>query len=345
MRAPIVALASLACLLPAAAAQRPETRVGIQGERWTINGRVTYPGAAAEGRLMNVRMVNATFEDDRPRDAWPGVLPQTFDPDANTTRFLNRVSDYVRAGAGAFTLNLQGGSPNYEGAHNSAFDADGSLRSAYLARVARVIDAADRDGAVVILGLFYQRQHGRAPTHLPRALAGRDAIRAAVVNTANWLHARGWTNVILEIANEYAHAGFANWNDGGWLRSPEGQAELIALARSTHPTLLVSTSGMGSGVIDDRIAAAADFILLHTNNTPLDAYAARIANARRHGKPVVINEDDKVGADGAEAARRAVAAGAGWGFMHSRVNQYAPFTFAGPEDDPDVYRVIRALTQ
>lgn len=345
MRALIVVLSSLAVLVPATAAQGPQTRVALEGERWLLNGQVTYPGAAAEGRLMNVRMVNATFEDDRPRDAWPAVLPQTFDAGANTTRFLGRMSDYVGAGVRAFTLNLQGGSPNYEGAHNSAFEADGSLRPAYLARVARVIDAADRHGAVVILGLFYQRQHGRAPTHLPRALAGRVAIRAAVVNTAHWLRARGWTHVLVEIANEYAHAGFGNWNDGAWLRSPEGQVELIALARSTHPGLLVSTSGMGSGVIDDRIAAAADFLLLHTNNTPLDAYAARIADARRHGKPVVINEDDKVGADGAEAARRAVAAGAGWGFMHSRVNQYAPFTFAGLGDDPEVYRSVTALTQ
>ena len=36
-------------------------------------------------------------------------------------------------------------------------------------------------------------------------------------------------------------AGFTKWNDGARLRSPEGQVELTALARSTHPGLLVST--------------------------------------------------------------------------------------------------------
>ncbi len=343
MRTLLLVICSLAVIAPAGA-QAPRTRVSIDGDRWLINARVTYPGAAAEGRLMNVRMVNAVFEDDRPRDAWPSMLPATFDPDANTDLFIRRLPDYVAAGVLGFTVGLQGGSPDYEGAHNSAFNADGSLRPPYLARVARVVDAADRHGAVVILGLFYQRQHGRAPTHLPRALAGRDAIRAATVNAVRWVRARGWTNVVLEIANEYAHAGFANWNDGAWLRSPEGQVELIALARSTHPRLLVSTSGMGSAVIDARIAAAADVILLHTNNTQLDAYASRIADARRHGKPVVINEDDKVGPDGAEAARRAVDAGAGWGLMHSAVNQYAPFAFHGPEDDVETYRMIARLT-
>ena len=28
--------------------------IGIDGGRWTIDGSVTYPGAAAEGLLMNV---------------------------------------------------------------------------------------------------------------------------------------------------------------------------------------------------------------------------------------------------------------------------------------------------
>jgi hypothetical protein len=213
-----------------------------------------------------------------------------------------------------------------------------------MARVARVLEAADRQGAAVILGILYQRQHARDPTRLPRALAGRDAIRAAVVNAVRWLRDRATTHVLVEIANEYEHAGFANWHDGDWLRRPAGQIELIALARSTFPGLLVSTSGMGSAVMDAQIAQQADFVLLHTNSTPLDAYAARIADARRHGKPVVINEDDKIGPDGAEAARRAVEAGASWGLMLSRVNQYAPFAFRGPDDDVEIYRMVSRLT-
>ena len=50
--------------------------------------------------------------------------------------------DYVAGGVRAFTIGLQGGMPGYEGAVNSAFNPDGSLRDAYLERVRRVIDAA-----------------------------------------------------------------------------------------------------------------------------------------------------------------------------------------------------------
>ncbi|MDE2505689.1 MAG: serine hydrolase, partial [Planctomycetota bacterium] len=126
-----------------------ETRVSIEKGRWLINGAVTYRGAQAEGLLMNVRMVNAVFEDaNRP----------AFDAAANTDRFIDKIPDYVAHGVRAFSINLQGGTPGYEGAVNSAFDADGNLREAYMERVRRVIEACDRHGVVVILGCFYQRQ-------------------------------------------------------------------------------------------------------------------------------------------------------------------------------------------
>lgn len=77
---------------------------------------------------MNVRMVNAVFE---------GRCKPALDPAAVTGRFLAHVPDYDAHGVNVFTLCLRGGMPGYEGALNSAFEADGSLRGPYLARVAR----------------------------------------------------------------------------------------------------------------------------------------------------------------------------------------------------------------
>ena len=124
----------------------PRTRVSLRGARWYINDELTNPGTRAEGLLMNVRMVNAVFEDRRKPD---------LDPAAITDRFLAHLPEYAAHGINAFTLNLQGGMPCYEGALNSAFEPDGSLREPYLARVARVIEACDREGLVVVLGCFY----------------------------------------------------------------------------------------------------------------------------------------------------------------------------------------------
>jgi CubicO group peptidase (beta-lactamase class C family) len=299
------------------------TRVALDKDRWLLNGGVTYRGARAEGRLMNVRMVNTVFEDaQRP----------TFDPEANTDRFLDKLADYVDHGVRAFTINLQGGMPGYEGAVNSAFDADGNLRDAYLRRVRRVIEACDEHGAVVILGCYYQRQDQR--------LKNEDAVRAGVVNVAQWLKGCGFTNVVLEIANEFGHGGF----DHRLLRTAEGQVELIALAKKTHPALLVSTSGLGDGTVPREVARAADFVLIHFNGTKPADIPARLEALREFGKPIVCNEDAKIGDAGTEAAARCVANGASWGFMLEKVNQHYPFTFRGAADDEAVYAALKKLT-
>ncbi|MBS0206974.1 MAG: serine hydrolase [Planctomycetes bacterium] len=300
-----------------------ETRVSIGNDRWLINGAVTYRGAKAEGLLMNVRMVNAVFENPRHAD---------FDPAANTNRFLEKIPDYVAHGVRAFTLNFQGGMPGYEGAVNSAFDADGNLREAYLGRVRRVIEACDRHGAVVILGCFYQRQD--------QVLKDEAAVRSGVVNTAQWIKGCGFNNVLLEVANEFGHGGF----DHKILKTVAGQIELITLARKTHPALLVSTSDVSNATVPREIAEAADFLLVHFNATKLDDIPRRIRALREVGKPVLCNEDTKTGDVGAKAAELCVSASGSWGLMLEKVNQHEPFTFSGAADDESVYRTLKQLT-
>ncbi len=274
------------------------TKVSIRDNKWHLNGEVTYRGTKAEGLLMNVRMVNTVFEDANDK-----TRPKGFDAGANTDQFIEKIPDYVANGVRAFTLCLQGGHCGYEDAVNSAFNADGSLRESYLKRVRRVIETCDKNGAVVILGCYYQRQD--------QNLKDEAAVRAGVVNVAKWIKDSGFTNVVLEIANEFAHAGF----DHKILKSSQGEAELIALAKKTAPELLVSTSGMGSGTLPDEVAKASDFLLIHFNTTKLEDIPARIAALKKYKKPIVCNEDDKVGADGAKAARLCVDGGASWGLM------------------------------
>jgi CubicO group peptidase (beta-lactamase class C family) len=304
-------------------AVRRETRVSIKGDQWYLNDAVTYRGAKAEGRLMNVRIVNAVFEDAKRRE---------FQADANTGRFLRALPDYVRHGVRGFTINLQGGAPGYEGAVNSAFDAGGDLSDAYLQRVRRVIEACDRQGAVVILGCYYQRQ-----AHI---LKDEAAVCAGLANAAQWIRGCGFTNVVLEIANEFGHHGF----DHRLLRTASGQVQLLGLAKKTHPNLLVSTSGLGGGRMPREVARAADFILIHFNSTKLDDIPVRVKALREFGKPIVCNEDAKSGDAGAKAAELCVANGASWGLMVEKVNQHYPFSFRGVWDDKAVYAALKKMT-
>jgi hypothetical protein len=301
----------------------PHTQVALREGRWMINGRLTNPGSAAEGLLMNVRLVNAIFED---RAKHP-----EFDPEANTARFIAHLPDYAAHGVNAFTFCLQGGMPGYEGAVNSAFEPDGSLRPAYLARVERVIRACDRNDVAVILGLYYQRQSG--------ILRDEPAVRAGVVNAARWIQSRGFRNVLVEVANEYPHSGFAH----ALIRDPEGEASLIRLAKATAPGLLVTASGYGDGKIHPVVAEACDFLTPHWNGTKVEDIPARVAALKKFRKPVVCNEDDKVGARAVAAMRASVTNGCSYGLMLQKRNQTFPFHFDGAADDPTYYATLKTI--
>ena len=311
------------------------TSVSIKGDKWYFNDMIINPGSPAEGLLMNVRMVNTVFEDRGPEldRLFPG-----FDPEANTDSFIEKIPEYASSGVNAFVISLQGGMPGYEGAVNTAFNADGSLREDYLGRVERVIRSCDENSTAVIMSLFYQRQHSHES-----AFTGRESIRRAVKNSVDWIAEKGFTNVVLEVSNEYRHGGYRNWQDGDWFISEAGQAEMIRYARELYPGLLVSTSGMGNGTFHDDLARESDFLLIHFNNTSLEDYRERIDNLKKYGKPIVCNEDDKVQNEGAIGLVLSVLNGAAWGYMNSSVNQYFPLVFNGTEDDPDVYRMYRNM--
>jgi CubicO group peptidase (beta-lactamase class C family) len=299
-----------------------ETRVELDGTRWLVNGKPTNPGTPCEGLLMNVRMVNATFEDQGKPD---------FDAEQNADEFISKIAEYAALGVNAFTLCLQGGMPGYEGAVNSAFLPDGSLRDAYLRRVERVIRACDQHGVVVILGLYYQRQS--------KILRDEPAVRAGVVQAVQWVQAHAFSNVLIEIANEYPHTGFVHSS----IREHASQASLIRLAKATAPKLLVTSSGYGNGQLDPEVAEACDFLTPHWNGTKVDAIGQRITALKRFKKPIVCNEDDKTGELAVAALRASVENGAGYGLMLKDHNQTFPFHFQGATDDPVYYAALSRL--
>jgi hypothetical protein len=300
------------------------TRLTLDGTHLRLNGKLTYPGTPAEGMLLNVRMVNAVFEDEERRE---------FDPERNTAEFIGRMPEYVAHGVRAFTVSLQGGHPGYEGARNSAFLEDGSLDQEYLLRVERVIERADQLGATIILSLFYQRQD--------QVLGNEQAVRKGVTEVVDWIRRKGYRNLILEIANEYGHSGFNH----AVLRSDPGVAGLIRLAQQRHSSLPVSASTKGDARLTPKVADAADVILIHYNQLSTGQIAAKVRaiRASQPRKPIVCNEDDRTGSAAVAALEASVEAGASYGLMLERVNQHYPFDFRGRKDDPRVYDGYREL--
>ena len=276
---------------------------------------------------MNSRMTNAVFDDENPVTRRLFAYPDTgrWDPDRNTDEFVAMLPVYRSHGLLAVTVNLQGGSPTgyyrepmfrenmadrgidvdddvvWAGLpssasqpwHNSAFNPDGSLKSEFLDRTARIISACDALGMVVVLGYFYFGQDER--------LADEAAVCRAVDDATRWVLDSGYGNVLIEINNEanilrYEHE----------IMQPHRVAELIDRAKShvipaeagIHGRrLLVGTSYGGGRVPDDDVAGVSDYIMMHGNGVTEPSRIVEMVEESRalpsfSPKPILFTEDD-----------------------------------------------------
>jgi hypothetical protein len=314
-------------LWAAGAGPQRSTAVAITKAQFHINGEPTYKGRtwngqAIEGLLFNSRMVQAIFDDRNPatRDRWRYPETKTWDPDRNTSEFLAAMPEWRRHGLLAFTVNLQGGSPEgyskVQPWYNSALNADGSLDASYMARLARVLDRADELGMVVILGIYYfgQDQH----------LENETAVIAGVDHTVDWLVERQYRNVLVEVDNEcnvkaYDHA----------ILRPDRVHELIERvrkrSREKQLPLLAGTSYGGGAIPQPNVVRASDFLLLHGNGVKDPRRIGEMVRLTRQVEgyrpmPILFNEDDHFDFDKpTNNFTSAVAEYASWGYFDFRM--------------------------
>ncbi|MGA2325443.1 MAG: hypothetical protein ABSH05_04080 [Bryobacteraceae bacterium] len=292
------AFLTVAASAAAGAGQKRRTGVEIRGDQFLIDGQPTYKGRTwqghrIEGLLLNSRMVQGIFDDLNPKTRSRWRYPDTgrWDAERNTREFVAAMPEWRRHGLLAFTINLQGGSPEgYSKAqpwHNSAIAESGDFRPEYMRRLARILDAADEWGMAVILGIFYFGQDER--------LRDEAAILRAVDNTVDWVFDRGYRNVMIEVDNEcdvkrYEHA----------ILQPERVHELIERVKQRTRRgrrLLASTSYGGGAVPRENVVRAADFLLMHGNGVGNPERISEMVRQARQAPgyrpiPILFNEDD-----------------------------------------------------
>lgn len=306
-----------------------QTTVSIVGEEFHINGRPTYEGRAwrgdkIQGLLMNSRMVQGIFDDLNAETVHRWAYPDTgrWEANRNTAEFIAAMLDWRQHGLLAFTINLQGGSPQgysrEQPWHNSAITAEGSLRSDSMNRLEHVLNHADKLGMAVILGIFYFGQDER--------LKDEAAVVRAVDETVRWIQTRGYRHVLIEINNEcnirYDHA----------ILRPARVHELIERVKSNSARrgrLLVSTSYGGGTIPQENVVRCSDFLLLHGNGV---SDPRRIAGMVRQTRavpgyrpmPIVFNEDDHFDFEKSENNfTAAVGEYASWGYFDYRMRDEA----------------------
>lgn len=304
------------------------TNVSIVEDAFYINGEITYAGRNYEGHkieglLLNSRMVQGIFDDRNPGTIHLWKYPDTdkWDPERNTREFLAAMPAWRAHGLLAFTINLQGGSPEgYSKSqpwHNSGIEADGSLNPDYLSRLKRIIDFADELGMVVILGYFYFGQDHR--------LKDEDAVKRATDNATGWLFDNGYTNVIVEVNNEcnvrYAHE----------ILQPERVHELIERVKSISQDgrrYLAGTSYGGGRVPFENVVRTSDFILVHGNGVRDPNRIMEMVQQTRHvpgyrAMPILFNEDDHFDFDKPmNNCMAAISQYASWGYFDPGENDY-----------------------
>lgn len=322
-------------------------RRGSQPWQKTYTGPQYRPEAA--GRLMNLRIGQALYHDE-----WLTEVP--FDPEANTRRVVAALDSYKAHGVVAINVSLQGANMAYELTDNirrdrkmklgpgkgslvSAFRPDGSLKAAWMRRTLLVARELDRRGMILNLLYFYAYQD--------EALAGPEAILAAVRNATDWIIDNNLRNVMIEIANE--HDG-GDYDHGRYIDKEMGR--LIELARARFREKKagwvppISASTLGGMRVTDAVREHGDLLAMHGNNRKPEDKARRtreLAADPAMPGPVYFNEDNNGRDTTPENLALELAScdavfdnGGSWGYMPWRQAQIFPFRHYAPGPSPVV---------
>lgn len=294
------------------------TKISTSGDRFLVNGRLTYseiPGSRPEshGLLMNARFIQGIFNDKADPARFARFGRNAWDPEANTDALIAALPEWYRYGLRAFTVGFQGGGPCFTtdnaSIDNNPFGADGkALDPGYAARMERLVTAADKLGLTVIVSIFYGTQAGRLAT-------GKE-LRAAVKTACRFLRERNFTNVIVEVSNEYDCV-----KSQPLLVTPDGVAWLIDLAREESGGMLVGCSG-GGGTRHRQIVEASDVVFIHGNGQSRQQNYRMIRDVKSWApdKPIVCNEDSQA------ISQMPVYfdMGASWGYYNNMTKQEPP---------------------
>ncbi|ENY98801.1 hypothetical protein HMPREF1093_00011 [Hungatella hathewayi 12489931] len=309
------------------------TKMTIKGDKFYINGELTYSeidGCPYRGLLMNARFIQGIYDDKTGRERYIR-FGKSFDPDQNTDELIESLPEWYQAGLRAFTVGLQGGGPCFtiplDSIDNNPYGSDGkNLDQAYLSRLARLIDAADRQGMVVIVSLFYGVQS--------MYLTDDDAVEQAVTNICRWLKDRDDKNVIIEAANEHNISAFECHKV---LSQENGILRLMEIAKKESGGLPVGCSGTG-GYFSERIAKASDVILIHGNAQSRNLLYNLIKKAKaiQPARPIVVNEDSQA----LSQMKVTFQNGVSWGYYNNMTKQEPP-TVWGITKGEDAYFALR----
>lgn len=312
------------------------------GSSWEF----TYAGTRYRGRVRGslalLRVSQALFDDE-----W--LEEHSFDPGVNTDRVIEELATYKQFGIAGIVVGLQGADPGYSpqangvrrgpsadlgkrsGALVSAYRADGSLKPAWLARLDRLVAAANRLGMIVCVVLFQQDQD--------EALSSPEAVLEGAKNVARHLVDSDARNVMIDVADAWDEPE-GRWDHRRFI--PRYVEYLIRAVRDEFQeadfSLPIGASS-GSGMLYPiSLARACDVVLLQGDGRSAADKLARSRQFKQYGRPVLmVSDSNGLAATREELERERLIAEAylqgasGWSFVPARTANVFPFAYGLPQ--------------
>jgi len=263
----------------------------------------------ARGKLLGLRTSYGLFHD-----RW--LEDPDFDADANTDRLIDALERYKTYGLNVISVSLQGGHEPYSaageasrsgqardgekaGALISAFAADGSLDEQWTRRLARLLEAADKNGIFVVLTYFTPDQD--------EIFESPEAIVAAARNMTRWLIEHDARNVIIDLADRWDLESEI-WDFGRFI--PRNIGSLVLDVRdqfnSAAFTLPIGATGGNDMTYPSSLAKICDVILLRAGERTAAQRVLPLDQLQDADRPVVIFGADPLAAAAADRAAGAV---------------------------------------
>ena len=280
----------------------------IKSEKLLLNNEYINKGTPAEGLLINSRMIQGISDGF---NSWPYPDTKKWDANRNTEEFITNIPIWKSKGLNSFTIGMQGGSPKLSssGYKNSAFNANGSLKTDYMSRLKAILDKSEQLNMIPIISLFYRNQVSIFGSYT-------NAYKAAN-NLLTWLKDNNYKNIIIEPVNE---CDFSDFKPIG-LHCSQHVVDLINLSNSYG--FPAGNSLKGGNVPSSDIISASSIILLHGNSLGSNSeYKKLIDSVKKSSKykkqPIIINE---AGTD-SSYLDYCITQGVGWGYYDQGSNNY-----------------------
>jgi hypothetical protein len=318
----------------------------VKAERFFVRaGRAswseTYDGGPyrnkTKGALLLVNAVHGLFDD-----AW--LTEVKFDPDANTDALIAALDLYHAHGVNGLFVSLQGFDQPYpessgiarsgraedgkqKGSLVSAFSPSGELDPAWMARLERLLSAADKLGMVVCLTYFTPGQD--------EALESDQAIVTGARNMTQWLIDKDFRNVIINIADSWDSQGV--WDHGDFIQRNVSNLVIDSRDLFNHAefTLPIGAAAGESLEYPNSLARVCDVVLLHGNRAGGADKLRAVANLSEYDRPVILLEDPHRGPLDQDMVTKTVAAVSstleapgGWALAPGRMTYDFPFAYA-----------------